>query len=139
MGKSGDLLRYYTLVLSNDGTTLYAANAALGVVSTINLSEVIFNGNIHDTVKFDTGNVSLTNDDKTRMLHNGAILSSDQKTLYVVGVRGVWALDALTLAVRGHYPTSQVFTGIALSTDSKTLLLSILLYYQRSEIADWKD
>jgi hypothetical protein len=121
VGKSGNLLRYYTLVLSDDGTTLYAVNAALGVVSTINLSAVIFNDNIHDTVDFNIGNVSLTNDDKTRMMHNGAVLSSDQKTLYVAGVRGIWALDALTFAVRRHYATSQAFTGVAMSADDKTL------------------
>src|SRR5439155_14480916 len=48
--KSADLLHYYTLTLSSDGTTLYAANGALGVVSKINLdSDVIFNDQVEAT------------------------------------------------------------------------------------------
>src|SRR6266436_2131870 len=37
VGSSPALLRYYTLTLSQDGKTLYAANAALGTVATVNL------------------------------------------------------------------------------------------------------
>jgi hypothetical protein len=121
VGKSGDLLRYYTLTLSDDGTTLYAANAALGIVSAITMADVIFNDNIRDTVDFNVGNVNITNDDRTRMLHNAAALSPDQKTLYVAGVRGIWAIETSTLNVREHYATSQMFTGLASSADGKTL------------------
>jgi DNA-binding beta-propeller fold protein YncE len=121
VGKSGDLLRYYTLALSSDGTTLYAANAALGTVSTISLSDNFFEDDIIKTVHFDPGSVRVTNDDKTRMLHNGAVLSSDQQTLYVVGIHSIWAIDASSLNVRGQYATSQAFTGVALSADDNTL------------------
>src|SRR5204862_7432432 len=37
VGNSSSLLRYYTLTLSQDGNTLYAANTALGTIATINL------------------------------------------------------------------------------------------------------
>src|SRR5947208_4266885 len=37
VGNSSALLHYYTLTLSHDGQTLYAVNAALGTVATINL------------------------------------------------------------------------------------------------------
>lgn len=121
VGKAGDLLRYYTLALSSDGTMLYAANAALGTLSTISLSDNFFNDRIIDSVHFDPGSVQITTDDKTRMLLNGATLSSDQQTLYVVGVHGIWAIDASTLEVQGHYATSEAFTGVALSVDDQTL------------------
>lgn len=120
-GKSGALLRYYTLTLSDDGTTLYAANAALGTVSTIMLTNVIFNDDIRSTINFQVGDINVTNGDKTRMLHNAAALSPDQKTLYVAGTRGIWAIDASTLSLREHYATSQMFTGLASSADGKTL------------------
>ena len=121
VGKSGDLLRYYTLALSDDGTRLYAVNAALGKVSMINLDAGIFDDDIRNTIYFNVDNISITNSDKARMLHNAAALSSDQKTLYVAGMRGIWAIDTSTLNVREHYATSQVFTGLALSADGKTL------------------
>ncbi len=38
VGKDAALLRYYTLALSQDGQTLYAANAALGLMASLNLS-----------------------------------------------------------------------------------------------------
>jgi len=37
VGNSSTLLRYYTLTLSQDGNTLYAANTALGTIATVNL------------------------------------------------------------------------------------------------------
>jgi hypothetical protein len=121
VGKSGDLLRYYTLALSSNGTTLYAANAALGTVSTISLFDDFFDDHIMNTVHFDPGSVHVTNEEKTRMLHNGAALSSDQQTLYVVGIQGIWALDASALQVGGQYAPSEAFTGVALSVDDQTL------------------
>jgi sugar lactone lactonase YvrE len=114
VGKSGDLLRYYTLALSSNGTTLYAANAALGTVSTISLFDDFFDDHSSNTVHFDPGSVRVTNEEKTRMLHNGAALSSDQQTLYVVGIQGIWALDASALQLRGQYAPSEAFTGVAL-------------------------
>jgi hypothetical protein len=37
VGSSSALLHYYTLTLSQDGKTLYAANAALGTIAKVNL------------------------------------------------------------------------------------------------------
>ena len=129
VGKSSDLLRYYTLTLSPDGTTLYAANGALGVVSMISLDTAstsnIYNDQIIATDHFNPGVINLTNADTSRMLRNGAVLSSDQSTLYFAGLHGIWSVKTADLRT-GHAAFHQVlgqqsFTGIALSADSKTL------------------
>jgi DNA-binding beta-propeller fold protein YncE len=129
VGKSSDLLRYYTLALSSDGTTLYAANGALGVVSVISLNtggtSNIYSDQVVATGRFNPGVTGITNADTSRMLRNGAVLSSDQSTLYFAGLRGIWSVKTTDLRT-GHAAFHQVlgqqsFTGIALSADSKTL------------------
>ncbi|MBA2283945.1 MAG: hypothetical protein H0W02_00530 [Ktedonobacteraceae bacterium] len=124
VGHSASLLHYYTLALSADGLTLYAANAALGTAVKIGLDHnqsTVFDINITATGRFNPGNVVTTSSDRTRMLHNGAVLSPDQKTLYIAGERGIWVLDTATLNVRAHYLTQQTFTGVAISADGRTL------------------
>ncbi len=125
VGKSAALLHYYTLALSADGGTLYAANGALGVVSSINVSNadptVIFNDKVQNTTHFNPGNSSLSNSESGRMLYNGAALSSDQKTLYFAGIQGLWAVNTADLRIQGHYLAQQALTGVALSSDNQTL------------------
>lgn len=120
VGKSPDLLRYYTLALSADGTTLYAANGALGVVTSISLNgDQVFEDNIIKTSHFNAGNV--TTSDESTVLYNGAALSPDQNTLYFVGVHGIWAANTHDLKVKRNYATQQEFTGIALSNNGQTI------------------
>ncbi|HLX57500.1 MAG TPA: hypothetical protein VKR83_10775 [Ktedonobacteraceae bacterium] len=131
VGKStnADLLGYYTLKLSADGRALYAANGALGVVSEIDLNAAgasdVFDDKITVTQHFNPGVTSISSQDKSRMLRNGAVLSSDQSTLYFAGLSGIWSVNTSDLhAQRGtfkHLLAQQSFTGIALSLDSKTL------------------
>jgi DNA-binding beta-propeller fold protein YncE len=128
VGKSADLLHYYTLTLSPDGGTLYAVNAALGVASLINLdnggTSNIFNDKVASTIHFNPGKAG-TSSDASRMLYNGAALSPDEKTLYVVGIDGIWAINTADLQAHrstvSHYLTSQTFTDIAMSADGRTL------------------
>src|SRR5260221_84219 len=106
--------------ISADGTALYAANGALGVVTSISLSgEQVFNDNIIKTSHFNPGNV--TTRDKSAVLYNGAALSPDQNTLYFVGVHGIWAVNTHDLNVKENYATQQAFTGIALGNNGQTL------------------
>lgn len=108
--------RYYTLTLSQDGQTLYAANAALGTIATVNLDLgpnayqlwLIPNARL---THFNPGISVVTAADQTRELHNGAALSRDQNLLYVVGLHGIWVINTNTLKVQGQYLKQQDFTG----------------------------
>jgi DNA-binding beta-propeller fold protein YncE len=129
VGKSADLLHYYTLTLSPDGSTLYAANGALGVASEINLqaggTSNIYSDNLVATAHFNPGNASTTSGENMRMLYNGTALSPDQGTLYFVGMQGIWSVNTLDLHAKrnifAHYLTQQTFTGIAMSADGRML------------------
>src|SRR2546421_5286356 len=83
VGSSPALLHYYTLTLSRDGNTLYAANAALGTVAKVNLDlglnayqlwliEKARNNHFHPATRV------VTKADQGRELHQGAALSRDQ-------------------------------------------------------------
>lgn len=122
VGKSADL-RYYTLALSSDGSTLYAANGASGVISEINTSDPdAFNDELVKTVHFDPGK-SNTASNHTEALYNGAALSLDhsQSMLYFTGIDGIWAAGTTDLTIKAHYVTGQAFTSVALSTDGRNL------------------
>jgi DNA-binding beta-propeller fold protein YncE len=54
-------------------------------------------------------------------LRPGAALSPDQKTLYVAGPRGVWALSAQSLNTQRQYQPGAPLGGIMASADGKTL------------------
>jgi glutamine cyclotransferase len=129
VGKSPDLLHFYTLTLSSDGQTLYAANGALGVVSEISLNTMgtsnIYSDQIVATDHFNPNVTNITGADTSRMLRNGAALSADQSTLYFAGLHGIWSVKTSDLR-SGHAAfrqelAQQSFTGIALSADGKTL------------------
>ena len=128
VGKSPDLLHYYTLTLSSDGRTLYAANGALGVVSEIALDpgpDNIYSDQVVATDHFNPNVTGVTSADTSRMLRNGAALSSDQSTLYFAGLHGIWSVNTDALygghAIFHQVLVKQSFTGIALSADGKTL------------------
>ncbi len=126
VGSSSALLHYYTLTLSQDGKTLYAANAALGTVATVNLDlglntyQLWLIGNAK-IAHFNAGNSVVTAVDEARELHNGAALSRDQNLLYVAGLHGIWVIKTDTLQVQGEYLKQQNFTGLAISGDGHTL------------------
>ncbi len=126
VGNSSALLRYYTLTLSQDGNTLYATNAALGTIASVNLDLgpnayqlwLIPNARI---AHFNPGNSVPTTADQARELYHGAALSQDQKELYVVGLHGIWVINTTTLKLEGEYLKQQDFTGLAISGDGQTL------------------
>jgi hypothetical protein len=126
VGSSPALLHYYTLALSQDGSTLYAANAALGLVATVNLDLGLNSYQLWliggaKTNHFNPANRVVTAADQARALHNGAALSRDQHLLYVAGLHGIWVINARTLQVQSEYLQQQSFTGLAISGDGNTL------------------
>jgi len=117
-GKSPALLRYYTLALSADGSTLYATNAALGVSAAINVSDpVALSDDITSTTKFTP--TSVTGNMQT--FDKGAVLSPDQSTLYVLGTQGITAINVSKGILEQSYATRQTFTSVAISMDGRTL------------------
>ncbi len=126
VGSSPALLHYYTLTLSQDGKTLYAANAALGMIAKVNL-DLGMNAYqlwLIDKARidhFDAGNPVVTQADQARELHNGAVLSRDQNLLYVAGLHGIWVINTDTLKIQSEYLKQQDFTGLAVSGDGRTL------------------
>jgi hypothetical protein len=126
VGNSSALLRYYTLTLSQDGNTLYAANAALGTIATVNLDLGMNSYQLWmipnaKTAHFNPGNSTVSVPDQTRQLHNGAVLSHDQKLLYVAGLHGIWVINTDTMKVHAQYLKGENFTGLAESSDGQTL------------------
>jgi DNA-binding beta-propeller fold protein YncE len=122
--ENGALARYYTLALSADGKTLYAANVALGIAASISLEhadEDVLGLDITQTSGWDAGKLDQTTLDATKTLRPGATLSPDQKTLYVAGPRGVWTLDAQSLKARRQYQSGAALGGVMASADGKTL------------------
>jgi hypothetical protein len=120
-GKSPALLRYYTLTLSADGSTLYAANGASGVVTAIHLDADVTNARIIKTVHFNAGNANVAGSDLAPALYNGAALAPDQKTLYVAGLHGIWQINTADLQVQRSYLAQKSFTGIAMTPGGQTL------------------
>jgi DNA-binding beta-propeller fold protein YncE len=122
-GPLSDLLHFYTLTLSPDGSTLYAANAALGVVSVISLhgQQDIFDDQVVATGHFDLAIGGATQSNTARLLYNGATLSTDGKTLYVAGVRGIRAIRTSDLRLVGSYAMQQAFTSVASSVNGESL------------------
>ena len=95
-GKSSDLLSYYTLALSSDGSLLYATNAALGVTVAISVTDKdAFSDDIVTTIHFSSTNAQVTPNEKMRTLYNEKMKQS--------------------------YASQQTFTAIALSTENQPL------------------
>jgi DNA-binding beta-propeller fold protein YncE len=122
-GDKGALVRYYTLALSADGETLYAANAALGIAASVSLghADEVVGLDFTQNSGWDAGKLNQATLDATKALRPGAALSPDQKTLYVASPRGVWALDARNLKIQRQYQSGAALGGIMASADGKTL------------------
>ena len=120
-GQSPSLLRDYTLALSADGSSLFAANAALGLISRIGLhgsGSGVFSDQL-DSQSHLTPAPAIAS--STMPLYAGAALSADQSTLYIAGPRGIQALDVGTLAPRRTYLDGSAVTSVALGSNGATL------------------
>jgi len=122
VGRSAALLHYYTLTLSANGSTLFAVNAALGLVGRASVkTENAFDIDDPKTDHFTPEKSLVSGNDQARLLHNGAALSPDGSRLYVVGLHGIWVLNPDSLHVQSTYMQKQIFTGVAVSPDGSTL------------------
>jgi hypothetical protein len=106
------LVQQYTLALSPDGDTLYAANPALGVVAIVDLRK-------QRVVRVDR---FPTRAESSPLAPNAAV-SHDGRTTYFTAGRSLYAYDAAYRVVRGVYDAGAPIGGLAFSRDDKRLVV----------------
>lgn len=128
--RSDDFEKYllWSLAISADGLTLYAANPALGVIdefdaiaATLRRTHAITVTRIAEDPLVALGRLVFPVADAKRIIRGGAILSPDGGALYAAGAHGVAAIGTATLATRGTWATTDVFSSLALSPDGARL------------------
>lgn len=129
-GSDPSLLHYYTLAMHTyeDGhATLYAANGALGSVTTVDIdtSDQVFSLNIGASAHFAPTMSNASTATRSRLLYNGAAISPDNSMLFFAGLLGIWSVKTSDLARQNasfnHYLSSLEFTSLGFSSDGKTL------------------
>jgi cytochrome c oxidase subunit 2 len=114
----GDLarLKAYSLTLSPDGQTVYAANAALGVVAEISLQTY----EVMRQAEFTpAGLTTPAAGNEAEMPANSSVISNDGQTLYFSGGQGIWRYAAGH--VGGPYLEETQIRGLGLSQDDRQL------------------
>ena len=115
---------HWSIAMSRDGSHLYAANAAAGVVSDVNLAGGSAPG-VSRSANIDSGKSVASNfaqDVQAKELGaNTAAISSDGKTLVTAGSVGIVFIDTGALRVTARALTDQVIRSLALSPDGKIL------------------
>ena len=106
-----DLLKRYSLTLSPDGRTLFAANPALGVVAEIDLGT-------RRVVRKSSFAAQRAGDVRRAATLSGTI-SGNGRTLYFSGGRSLWAYDAAYGRVRGPYPAGGAILGFGYGKDER--------------------
>jgi DNA-binding beta-propeller fold protein YncE len=118
---------HWALAISRDGTSLYAANAALGTVAVLTTGDapkVVRSGLLalgHTNTLL--GGLVTSAEAKGPSL-GGAALSTDGRTLFTFGETGVVAIDTTTLKVRARYLDPWQPDTMRLSSDGKWLYVA---------------
>ncbi|HZQ35140.1 MAG TPA: hypothetical protein VFD32_04350 [Dehalococcoidia bacterium] len=125
-----DLRLAWSLALTTDGRTLYAANSASGQIVVIDLNQYSVrrsamlslaprrpDGPLAQLVHW----LAPVRAQAKQVMHGGAALSADGGTLYVAGAGGVLAVDTGTLRVRGRLLAGRPIAGLRLSADGSVL------------------
>ncbi|MGH2500221.1 MAG: hypothetical protein ACRDF0_09060, partial [Candidatus Limnocylindria bacterium] len=105
----------WALAMAPRGDRLYVANGALGVVAEIDTAAL----KVLRTSRVDgLGEAGAAS---TRFPAGGAVVSPDGRQLYVVGERGLLAVDTAKLSVRATHLPDHAIAAVALSPDGKRL------------------
>ncbi|WP_141727789.1 hypothetical protein [Thermogemmatispora onikobensis] len=121
------LLHFYTLALSQDEQTLYAVNAALGVMAVVDVRLAYDPKSVTGvpgpkTEQFSPGRMQQADAKAmSRQLAGGAVLSPDQRRLYVVGLKGIWVFDPQLPGLQSEYVPQQSFTGLTIDGTGRML------------------
>ena len=102
----------WSLALAPSGTTLYAANGALGMVSAIDATTL----KVRHTATIAGLPSATTPDAPTR-----SVVSPDGRKLYFPAGHGVALVDTLDFALRGLFLTDRVVSSLSLSADGRRL------------------
>ena len=118
----------WSLVLSRDGTTLYAVDPALGSIDQLDLRAGRLDraNRLNVTRTPDNAVVSLLRAlfpvaDAKRYLRGGALLSADGHTLFAAGTKGIAVIDVPTLGSRTTWAGDTSFDSFFLSPDGARL------------------
>lgn len=122
-------LLLWSTALAPDGKTLYAANGALGLAATLDMTQL----QVTRTAKLSPPTAASPSlvarlsawlaptAQAKRLMMGGAGLSPDGSTLYVVGDTGLLAIAAADLSVRGAYLKGLALNSIALDPSGARL------------------
>jgi WD40 repeat protein len=128
--RSGDFDKYmlWSLALTPDGATLYAANPAIGVVDEVDTSRLSLRRTAAITVAHQDdgllaaiGRFLFPVADAKRYVVGGAMLSPDGKTLFAAAHDGVAVIDTASLTSRAVWQKAHQFDTLRLSPDGLRL------------------
>ena len=117
-----DALKEYRLTLSADSKTLYAANAALGVVTEVALDAEISTYPPYQVVRtthFTPSEMGIGNPS----LFTHSVFSPDGKTLYFTSANKAWAYDMRAHRVT-RLPVEGALFGITVSADGQRVYVN---------------
>ncbi len=106
----------WSIAMSRDGRTIYAANSALGTVTRIDMGNP---PRIRQSAQFPAS--AAANATPTRRAGGRAALSPDGKTLFLPADRGIVAVDTASLNPIGTYLPDMSVDGMAFSPDGAWL------------------
>jgi hypothetical protein len=128
---------FWSMAISRDGKTLYAANGALGLVTELDISQdgvpqirrtanlppasVASAGPLGTLAALFAAPVAEAKPEHGQGAIGAAALSADGKTLFALGERGLLAIDTHDLSLRERYLPDMPLSSLALSADGERL------------------
>jgi hypothetical protein len=129
--KSTDFEKYllWSIAVAPDGGTVYAINAALGLIDEIDARQMVIRRTSTIMVsRADTGPLAALSQllfpvaQAKRYITAGAVLSPDGSRIYAVAFKGISVIETATLASRPNYfVTDEEFDSLALTPDGERL------------------
>jgi WD40 repeat protein len=115
---------HWSIAMTADGSHIYAANAAAGLVSEVNLTRNPSPA-VARSVNIDSGksvaSIFAQDVQAKELGANATVISADGKTLVTAGSEGIVFIDTRGLRVTSRALTDQTVWSLALSPDGKVL------------------
>ncbi len=110
-------LKDYALALSPDGQTLYAANAALGSIAPIDISQL----HLDQPVEFTPLKAAASPTATAYETDGRGLVSPDGQNVYFAAGDSVWTYNTNTGQVTGPYSTGRPILGLGLNANGNRL------------------